>query len=337
MSLPAFERQIAPTSGPLREAPPGSARAAVSARLDLRRTAAKTVRPAPTVRPVAGTGARASRWTRSSIPDPSEAAAPTGRPALMLRLVRQHQAQASGWLAGHYPTRAEPAAKTVRPAPTVRPVAGTGPQASGWARWSLPGPSRTGRQSRSPCTKCGRFASTGPRPQGGLARQYPTRAEPAAEAGRPALMLRPVRRIQAPSRQDRTFRPPPAEPNQPPNRSFCTDGAAGSLERRPKGRPGWPVPLSLEGGQIHSVARRRAELRCRSKAGRRTHPGRSGRAPSRQRATKYLAWGWWQMSAEVVCSGWYWKPVSSDTSTPMRSASSSSATFSLSSRSGQAG
>ena len=24
------------------------------------------------------------------------------------------------------------------------------------------------------------------------------------------------------------------------------------------------------------------------------------------RATKYLDWGWWQMRALVVCSGWYW-------------------------------
>ena len=24
------------------------------------------------------------------------------------------------------------------------------------------------------------------------------------------------------------------------------------------------------------------------------------------RAMKYLAWGWWQRIAEVVCSGWYW-------------------------------
>ena len=67
--------------------------------------------------------------------------------------------------------------------------------------------------------------------------------------------------------------------------------------------------------------------------------GESGPAPaaSDQRATKYLALGWWRMIAEVVCSGWYWKPVSSLTSMPMRPASSSSATFSLSSRSGQAG
>ena len=52
-------------------------------------------------------------------------------------------------------------------------------------------------------------------------------------------------------------------------------------------------------------------------------------------AMKYLARGWWQMRADVVCSGWNWK--SSLTSTPMRSTSSSSATLALSSRSGHAG
>lgn len=57
----------------------------------------------------------------------------------------------------------------------------------------------------------------------------------------------------------------------------------------------------------------------------------------RPQATKYLAWGWWQMSAEVVCSGWYCQPVSSLTCTPMRPAPSSVATVALSSRSGQAG
>ena len=40
------------------------------------------------------------------------------------------------------------------------------------------------------------------------------------------------------------------------------------------------------------------------------------------------------MSADVVCSGWYWNDVSSLHSTPMRSASSSSPIFTLSSRSG---
>ena len=38
-------------------------------------------------------------------------------------------------------------------------------------------------------------------------------------------------------------------------------------------------------------------------------------------ATKYLAWGWWQMMASVVCSGCSWNP--SETVTPMRSAPSS--------------
>ena len=45
-----------------------------------------------------------------------------------------------------------------------------------------------------------------------------------------------------------------------------------------------------------------------------------------QRATKYLACGWWQIRAEVVCSGWYCHPVSSLTSIPMRSAARSAAT-----------
>ena len=57
--------------------------------------------------------------------------------------------------------------------------------------------------------------------------------------------------------------------------------------------------------------------------------------PVVQFATKYFAWGWCQMIAEVVCSGWSWKP--SETLTPMRPTSSRSATFALSSRSGQAG
>ncbi len=54
-----------------------------------------------------------------------------------------------------------------------------------------------------------------------------------------------------------------------------------------------------------------------------------------RQATKYFAWGWWQMIASVVCSGWSWKP--SETSTPMREASRSSATLALSIRSGHAG
>ena len=56
-----------------------------------------------------------------------------------------------------------------------------------------------------------------------------------------------------------------------------------------------------------------------------------------QRATKYLACGWWQMMAEVVCSGWYCHPVSSLTSMPRRPASNKRATVALSSRSGHAG
>ncbi len=62
-----------------------------------------------------------------------------------------------------------------------------------------------------------------------------------------------------------------------------------------------------------------------------------GPAPASRagQATKYLAWGWWQMMAVVDCSGWSWNP--SETSTPMRSAPSSSTTLALSSSSGQAG
>jgi len=30
-------------------------------------------------------------------------------------------------------------------------------------------------------------------------------------------------------------------------------------------------------------------------------------APVTYRAMKYLALGWWQMTADVVCSGWNWK------------------------------
>ncbi len=55
------------------------------------------------------------------------------------------------------------------------------------------------------------------------------------------------------------------------------------------------------------------------------------------RTTKYLAWGWWQMMAAVVCSGWNCHDDSSSTSTPMRSAPTSSAHLALSSRSGHAG
>ena len=52
-------------------------------------------------------------------------------------------------------------------------------------------------------------------------------------------------------------------------------------------------------------------------------------------ATKYLASGWWQMMASVVCSGFSWKP--SLTVTPMRSPPSSSTTLALSSDPGRPG
>ena len=64
-------------------------------------------------------------------------------------------------------------------------------------------------------------------------------------------------------------------------------------------------------------------------------PADPRRSRARAHATKYLASGWWQMMASVVCSGFSWNP--SLTVTPMRSPPSSSTTFALSVRSGQAG
>src|SRR5262245_8644429 len=69
-------------------------------------------------------------------------------------------------------------------------------------------------------------------------------------------------------------------------------------------------------------------------------PGQDGPAEEagvghRRQTMKYLASGWWTTMADVDCSGWSWN--SSDTVTPMRPISSSSATFTWSSRSGQAG
>src|SRR5690606_32576472 len=40
--------------------------------------------------------------------------------------------------------------------------------------------------------------------------------------------------------------------------------------------------------------------------GRRWGAGHRCRRPGCQRATKYFACGWWQISADVDCSGWYW-------------------------------
>ena len=50
---------------------------------------------------------------------------------------------------------------------------------------------------------------------------------------------------------------------------------------------------------------------------------------------KYFAAGWWQMTADVLCSGTSWN--SSLSETPMREASSNSSSFVWSSRFGQAG
>ena len=61
----------------------------------------------------------------------------------------------------------------------------------------------------------------------------------------------------------------------------------------------------------------------------------SDASPREPQAMKYLAFGWWQMMAVVDCSGWSWNP--SLTSTPIRSAPSSSTTLALSSNAGQAG
>src|SRR5687767_654269 len=52
-------------------------------------------------------------------------------------------------------------------------------------------------------------------------------------------------------------------------------------------------------------------------------------------ALKYDASGWWTTMASVACSGCSWN--SSDSSTPMRAASSRSTIFALSSSSGHAG
>jgi len=72
----------------------------------------------------------------------------------------------------------------------------------------------------------------------------------------------------------------------------------------------------------------------RGRRGRRSQI-RAGSGPRRRQAMKYLAFGWWQMMAVVDCSGCSWNP--SLTSTPMRSAPSSSTTLALSSSAGQAG
>ena len=98
-----------------------------------------------------------------------------------------------------------------------------------------------------------------------------------------------------------------------------------------------PVPVLAEGGRELPIDNR----------GRVAQPldGREQKAvvdqllhdvAQERRTTKYLAWGWWQTMAAVVCSGWNCQDVSSLTSTPMRSAPTSSAHLALSSRSGHA-
>ena len=69
----------------------------------------------------------------------------------------------------------------------------------------------------------------------------------------------------------------------------------------------------------------------------RGHAVRIGPAGQLFAAMKYLAFGWWQMIAAVVCSGWNCQDDASLTSMPIRSAPTSSAHLALSSRSGHAG
>ena len=111
--------------------------------------------------------------------------------------------------------------------------------------------------------------------------------------------------------------------------------------------PWWPRPGTACAGPSRGqdrgpsvsaeIERRLDEMRSRlDRLGYGRRPAIAvGRGRPVPQATKYLAWGWWQMMAVVDCSGWSWKP--SLTSTPMRSAPSSSTTLALSSRSGQAG
>ena len=87
-----------------------------------------------------------------------------------------------------------------------------------------------------------------------------------------------------------------------------------------------------------AAGRRGRQLRAEGRGRTRRLARRSLLSPTvgtADQATKYLAWGWLQMMASVVCSGWSWKP--SLTVTPMRSPPRSSTTLALSSRSGQAG
>ncbi len=119
-------------------------------------------------------------------------------------------------------------------------------------------------------------------------------------------------------------------------------------------QPADPVPVLGEGGAepaVHHRGLRGQPLDRREqqavvyqllhppdhRAGDRSRSA-SGSSPSGQdrRTTKYLAWGWWQTMAAVVCSGWNCQEVSSLTSTLMRSAPTSSAHLALSSRSGHA-
>ena len=105
---------------------------------------------------------------------------------------------------------------------------------------------------------------------------------------------------------------------------------------RPRCRRGSERPRPARSAAITTPwERRRSRLPPRSIAGFAIRSSRLAGGGRDAQATKYLAAGWWQMMASVVCSGSIWNP--SLTVTPMRSPPRSSTTFSLSVSSGQAG
>ena len=143
-------------------------------------------------------------------------------------------------------------------------------------------------------------------------------------------------------------RPRPRRPTRSPR---CPPGCRPCRGARPAGRSLRPYGF-LSAGTVLVI--RRTSLRdeqagrlpvgratglhgptsvrlVRSRARRYVPHGACGRA---HRALKYFASGWWMTIASVDCSGWSWN--SSDSWTPIRSGSSSSAILARSSRSGQA-
>ena len=124
-------------------------------------------------------------------------------------------------------------------------------------------------------------------------------------------------------------RPEVGDHDHAQRRSRLTGRRSRSLSRLRPGSPGRPgrTPRTENAGDRHRQEGATGQ-------GDRTVPG-PPRGPCHAHATKYLASGWWQMMASVVCSGLSWNP--SLTVTPMRSPPSSSTTLALSVRSGQAG